>query len=104
MSFNEKWWSKFSDKYKNNKIYVLYVVEKYGHYILNALSPEKLQESALNLLTERFIKNWYAPSESHFEEIRKAVDNKDGKLAFLILLERSNRNYEYEFVSLEEIL
>ena len=45
----------------------------------------------------------YERDRQDYEDAKRAVKTKDGKLAWQLLANRSNRGYEYEGVHLEEV-
>lgn len=76
---------------------VLVLNEKHGDRYFHIESKKHLLDTALKILVERDNEGyWYDKDEEHFKMIKKALETKDGELAWRVLQIRTREGYEYE--------
>lgn len=83
------------EKYESAQAEWLLIKAKFNHDSVAHAAVKKAYDSALS--------NWvyYRDSLADFKRAKKAVEEQDGNLAWQILMDRMD--YEYEYVSIEKV-
>lgn len=80
---------------------ILIAEEKHGSRYFDASTPELLHAAALKLVSERIETEYFAEPKTELNRLRDTLKTRDGKYAWLFLMER--RDAEYEGVTIENI-
>lgn len=83
---------------------LLVLHEKHGDSYFDVPDSATLEDTALQILTERFNQGyWYEKDYELYPAIKLCVENQRAVDAFFLLRRRSEEGYEYEGISIRPL-